>query len=387
MKFPHSGSQAVTPRCDAPDRLTPTAHLVIMNVMNARRRLLLWTVGGLIIVLLIAVPRLRGLLGGGPSSGGGGKDRRLPVAGVVLKPEKVADRILATGTVLADEEVELRSETSGRVVRISFTEGSRVAKGDLLLKIDDAELQAQLLKLDSQRKLAEDKERRRRQLLERQNISPEDYDIALNELNAIRAEIQLIEARIAKTEIRAPFDGVIGLRFVSEGSYVSPSTRIASLQDTRAVKVDFAVPERFAPELRRGQEIRFRIAGRDERFPGVIYAVEPKIDPSTRTALVRARAPNRGGSILPGGFAELELTLRTINDALMVPSEALVPGLEGQKVYVYRGGVAEERRVETGLRTDRTVQVTAGLAPFDTVITSGILQLVSGLPVNLSLRP
>jgi len=344
-----------------------------------------WIGGTAVLLLTLSSPRLRGLLGGSADSApGNGGDQRLPVTAVVLRPETVADRIFATGTILADEEVELRSETSGKVIRIDFREGARVRKGEVLVKIDDSELQAQLLKLDSQRKLAEDKERRRRQLLERQNISPEDYDIALNELNAIKAEVQLIEAKIAKTEIRAPFDGVIGLRFVSAGSYVSSETRIASLQNVSAVKIDFSVPERFARDLARGQEISFRLTGQNERFSGAIYAIEPKIDPATRTVLLRARCPNLRGTIMAGAFAEVELTLRVIPDALMAPTEALVPDLQGQKLFICRNGIADQRRVETGLRTDRSIQITSGLAPYDTVITSGILQLAPGLPVLLT---
>ncbi|MBP1654231.1 MAG: hypothetical protein H6Q28_787, partial [Bacteroidetes bacterium] len=181
-----------------------------------------------------------------------------------------------------------------------------------------------------------------------------------------------------------PFDGIIGLRYVSEGSYVSPQTRIASLQRTSSLKIDFSVPERYAGIVKPGQTIYFHVAGSDERATGAIYAVEPKIDPSTRTVMIRARAANPEGKLAPGAFAEVELVLREIPDAVMIPSQALVPDIEGHKVYVVEGGVARVRRVEIGLRTERDVQIVNGLRAADTVITTGILQLVPGAPVRIT---
>ena len=346
-----------------------------------------WVLIGIAVlaVVLLTSPRVHNLFSlANRSDEATPADNRLPVTAVVVRPERIVDRIFSSGTVLANEGVDLRSEIAGKVTGISFREGSRVQKGDLLVKIDDSELQAQLLKQDSQLKLAQDKEHRRRQLLERGNISPEDYDIALNELNAIRAEAQLIEARIKKTEIRAPFNGFIGLRFVSEGSYVSPETRIASLQNITIVKIDFAVPERYAQDLRPGAEIAFHLSGSATRFRGAIFAIEPKIDPTTRTVLLRARCPNPGEVIMPGAFAEVELSLKEIPDALMVPTEALIPDMQGQTVFLARGGVADQSRVETGLRTEKLIQLTSGVRPGDTVITSGILQLAPGMPVTLT---
>jgi membrane fusion protein (multidrug efflux system) len=339
----------------------------------------------LVILAFLGSPRLRQFLPwSGDSRASTERDPRLAVSAVVVRPQGVSNKVRATGTVLADEEVELRSEISGKVEKIHFSEGSRVRRGDLLIKIDDSELQAEREKFESQVNLAQDKERRRRLLYEKQNISPEDYEIVLNELNAIKAELQLVQARIQKTEIRAPFDGIIGLRYVSEGSYVSSTTRIASLQNVRRVKIDFSVPERYVRAVRKGQVILFKVAGHDEQFEGRIFAIEPKIDPATRSILLRAVSPNDRGLIVPGGFAELELVLETFPDALMVPTQALVPDDQGQKVYLYRGGVAEEARVETGLRTETEVQITSGIAEEDTVLTSGLLQVVSGTPLKLT---
>jgi membrane fusion protein (multidrug efflux system) len=353
--------------------------------MNKNLRTLLLLFGAVVILVLVSSPRFRQLFSGSPEGESvQTEETRLPVEALVVRPQALSNKVLTSGTVLADEEVDLRSEVSGTVRRIAFAEGGRVRKGELLVKIDDSELRAQLKRLESERNLAADKERRRRELYSKQNISPEDYQVALNELNAVQAEVELYEARIAKTEIRAPFDGTVGLRFVSEGSYVTPAIRIATLQDARRVKLDFAVPERYASTIRPGLTIRFHLSGTDETFEGIVYAIEPKIDPATRSLLLRARAPNPRGHLVPGAFAEIELVVEEIPNALMVPTQALVPDLQGQKVYVVERGAAREQRVETGIRTDTQVQITAGLAPLDTVITSGILQIAPGLPLDLT---
>lgn len=353
--------------------------------MKPRTRVLV--IGGILLLVAILVsPRLKLLSSPEqrPGGGSGQKDVRLPVTAIVARPGPLSNAIRATGTILATEEVELRSEIAGKIDRIIFKEGSRVQKGDLLLKINGDELQAQMQKLESQVKLAEEKERRRRMLFEKQNISSEDYEIALNELNSIKAELAYNRARFEKTDVRAPFSGVIGLRYVSEGSYVSSSTRIASLQNLEKVKIDFAVPERYAQVVQVGQSVRFTRAGSDQVYNGEIFAIEPKIDPQTRTLQVRAMAANPGGRLLPGGFAEVTLELEHFDAALLVPTQALIPELNGQKVFVAKGGKAVAAPVTIGVRTDARVQVLTGIQPGDTVITTGILQLAPGLPVQLT---
>ncbi len=353
--------------------------------MSKKLRNILIGIGAVVLVVLLTSPRIK-LFESNPQNPGGGQegDFSLSVEAIVLRPEKIDNKILATGTVLANEEVELNAEISGKIEHIMFKEGGRVQKGDLLLKINDAELQAQLLKLDFQERLTEDIEQRRKKLLENNLISPEDHEIALNELISIKAEIQLVKAQIDKTEIRAPFDGTVGLRYVSEGSYVSTDTRIANLQDAKHVKVDFSIPERYANSVRREQLIHFMIAGSDERYEGKIYEIEPKIDPVTRTLQLRAISPNKDGKVIPGAFAEVELVLQHLDSALMVPTEALVPVLRGHQVYLLKNGRAQPQSVEIGIRTETKVQITAGLQVNDTLITSGILRMVPGLPVRIS---
>ncbi|MEJ2504672.1 MAG: efflux RND transporter periplasmic adaptor subunit, partial [Ignavibacteriaceae bacterium] len=256
--------------------------------------------------------------------------------------------------------------------------------GDLLVKINDADLQAQLQSAKSRLELQKDTEYRQKQLLEKEAISQEDYDMTANQLQVNQAEVELIKAQIDKTEIRAPFSGIVGLKNVSEGSFVNNSTIIASLQNINPIKIDFSIPERHSSMVEVGDEINFTISGNNKKYIGKVYAIEPKIDPVTRTLQIRALCSNTGREILPGSFASVELVLKKIENAILVPSEALIPDIQGQKVFVYRNGIATPQQVETGIRTDKTVQLTSGVSEGDTIITSGMLQLRPGAPVKIS---
>jgi membrane fusion protein (multidrug efflux system) len=258
-----------------------------------------------------------------------------------------------------------------------------VKQGDSLLEIDDSELRAERQRALYRVELAERAEARQKQLLQDGVISSENYDVALGELNVLRSELQLIEAQLVKTTIRAPFSGIVGLRWVSPGSFLSPQTPIASLHDVDPVKLDFTVPERYASLLGPGDEISFRIDGIDRSFAGAIYAIEPSIDAATRSLRVRARCPNHDGLLVPGAFANVTVTIRSVADALTVPAIAVIPELGGAKVYVVRDGRAEPVQVTTGIRNDREVEITSGLETGDRVIVTGILQLQPGLEVEI----
>jgi membrane fusion protein (multidrug efflux system) len=305
------------------------------------------------------------------------------VQAVVLTATILHNSIRATGTLIASDEVELRSEVAGTIIQFAIKEGKRVKKGDMLVKLNDAELQAQLKRAQSRKTLAVAQEARQKQLLEIKSISQNDYDIALNELNSIKAEIELIQAQIRRTEIRAPFNGVIGLRYVSFGAYLTPTTRIASLVNLDTLKIDFAVPGQYAGLIKAGDVVRFSVQGYNETFMARISAAEPKIDAATRTMQVRAVCAN-GGNLVPGAFAELEMTLNDIPNALVIPTEALVPELKGQRVFVAREGKAKAMDVETGLRTERSLQIVRGLNAGDTVITTGLLQIRDGSPISVT---
>lgn len=310
----------------------------------------------------------------------------LPVYTHRVEPQTLREEVTATGAIRAGESIDLVSELSAKVVALNFDEGTRVNQGDLLVKLDDSELRAQFERARVRVELARLDAERQRELLAVQGTSQQNYDAAINQQHVLQAEADLIRAQLEKTEIRAPFPGVIGLRYVSVGSYVNTSTRIASLQDLGQLKIDFSVAERYMTRISPGANVRVSVAGRAEPLQAELYAIEPQIDPATRTIQLRARADNPG-TILPGAFATVMLTLQEIPNALLVPANAIVPGLNQQTVFVVQDGKAEPRRIQTGLRLARDVQIVAGLEPGAVVITSGQLQLQPGAAVRPVERP
>ena len=310
------------------------------------------------------------------------KAATLVVSTYLVTPSKLAERVSTTGELKANEEVELRSEAAGRLVALHFQEGEEVAAGSLLVKINDADLKAERQRTQVQRALAAQRAERVKALLDENTVSQQLYDEAAGAVKTLDAELELLEARIAKTEIRAPFAGRIGLRSMSEGGYVTSAMPIATLQDLDPIKLDFAVPEKYSGLIRAGAAIEFSVSGLDRKFSGTVYAVEPRIDSATRSVRLRARAANPERLLFPGSFAKVELVLNEQDDAVMVPTVALVPGLETTTLFVFEGGKAVSRQVETGQRTAADVQVTRGLKVGERVITSGLQQLRSGMPVE-----
>lgn len=318
---------------------------------------------------------------GGPSRG----SQKLLVSGVIMTPSLLENNLSITGGIIANESIELRSEINGIADRIYFQEGKSVRKGQLLLKINVDELMAQLKKAQYTEKLRKETEFRQRQLLEREAISQEEYDQSLTELQTSQADIQLLQTQIDKSNIRAPFDGVVGLRSISEGAYVTSSTNIAPFYSINPVKVEFAIPGKYANRISVGSEVSFTTDVSDKDYTGKVYAVEPKIDPNTRTLKIRAKSPNPDGELIPGQFVKIDLQLERKENVLMVPTEAVVPELSSSKVFVLANGLVSEKKVETGMRTSTDLEIVSGLNPGDTVITTGILQIRQGMPVNVSL--
>jgi membrane fusion protein, multidrug efflux system len=302
----------------------------------------------------------------------------------VVSPERLERKIKVTGTIRPNESVELRSETSGIVTKILFREGQKVNKGQLLISLDDVELHAQLEKLKIRKELMETSEFRNKRLLEREAISQAEYDITLNELNSIKADIKTLEVQISKKQIVAPFTGIIGLRHISEGSYVSNNTNIANLYSTDQVKLDFSVPGKYSEDIRSGKKINFTIEGNPSVFAGEIFAVEPMIDLSTRTLQIRGLAKNPDGKLVPGQFATIEIILETIESALMVPAISVIPEMDGHKLFRFSKGKATSVAISIGQRTDERVQVLQGISQGDTVLTSGILQVRDGSLVQIT---
>ena len=343
-------------------------------------------IGVIIIAVLIGIkfiffPSTSGQGGPQRGNGGGGPNN---VTAYIVKPEKISNEITASGTIRANEDVQLQPELSGKVVQINFKEGSKVSKGQLLIKLNDADFQAQYKKLQLQQELSEQTLKRQNQLLAINGVSQQEFDLAQSEFNALKADMDFQTAQILKTEIKAPFDGVIGLKNVSEGAFVTPATIIASIQQIDPVKIDFSVPERYFAYLKKDGEVIFSIEGIQEKLKGDIYAIEPKIDLTTRTVQVRAICPNSKGNIYPGAFAQVKIVLNDIADAFMIPTESLIPDVSGQKVFILKNGKSTYSRVETGIRTDTKIQITKGLQAGDTVLTTGIMQLKANSNVNIT---
>jgi membrane fusion protein (multidrug efflux system) len=314
----------------------------------------------------------------------GASAARVAVDAMVIQPQLLENKIITTGTLLANEEVQLKPEIAGRVTDVYFTEGSNVRKGEVLVKINDNELKAQLDGKKVEEKQASDLEARAHHLFDMKGISQEDYDKAANALKMIQAQREVIEAQLAKTEITAPFDGMIGLRYVSPGSFVTTSTLVATMQDVDPIKVEFSVPEKYAKSIKKGTGITMQVGDSPEEYQGSIYAAESKIDLETRTIKARAKIPNPKGDLIPGSFAKVEITLEKLPDALVVPSEAIVPELSGEKVFVCVNGKVKSVPVTTGIRTETSTQIVEGLNPQDTLILTGLLQLGDGKAVEIS---
>ncbi|MCJ7458385.1 MAG: efflux RND transporter periplasmic adaptor subunit [candidate division Zixibacteria bacterium] len=318
-----------------------------------------------------------------PARQSGTSGARVPVDAIVIQPQLLENRIYTTGTLLANEEVELRPEIAGRVTDVLFTEGSMVRKGDVLIKINDRELKAQLKGKEIEEKQASDLEARARRLFEVKGISQEEYDKTANTLNMIKAQKEVIQAQLAKTEIVAPFDGIIGLRYVSQGSFVSTNMLVATMQDVNPIKVEFSVPEKYVKQIKKGTEITVQVGDSEKEYKGVVYAVESKIDLATRTIKSRAKIPNPNRDLIPGSFAKVEIILEQLPHAILVPSESVIPELNGEKVFICINGKARSIPVKAGIRTETGIQIVEGLNPQDTLILTGLLQLSDGKAVEI----
>ena len=294
----------------------------------------------------------------------------LNVNAKVIKPQLLTDEFTTTGVLLPDEEVDLSFETSGKIVEINFEEGTPVKKGQLLAKVNDRQLQAQLQRLVSQLKLAEDRVFRQDALLKRDAVSKEAYEQVKTDLATLNADIEIVKANIE-------------FRQVSVGTYASPTTVVAKLTKIAPLKVEFSVPERYAKQIKKGTNLNFSVEGKLDAFGAQVYAVESAIDPNLHQFTARALYPNVNHILLPGRYTSVLLKKEEIPDAIAIPTEAIVPEMGKDKVYLYKSGKAEPVDIITGIRTASEVQVIRGLHMGDTIITSGTLQLRTGLVVKL----
>jgi len=325
-------------------------------------------------------------IGGGKESGKAAKPggSAVPVNVFVVGRESIENQIFASGTVLPNEEVMLMAEISGRLIKLNIQEGAYVQKGQLIAKINDRELKAQLQKVGFNQELAQKVEARQKKLLNVEAINLEEYDVTTNNIRVLDAEKEVIQSQLEKTEIRAPFSGKIGLKNISEGAYLAPGTPVASIVQSNPVKIDFAVPEKYAPNIRNGNFVKFNLDGDPSTYNAKIIAIDPKVDETLRTLRVRAVAQNPAGRFVPGMFVKIMANLDANKAAMMVPTEAIVPVLKGKKVFIVKNGKAQELMVTTGVRTDKRIQIIDGLQPGDSLITSGIIAIKANTAVKVN---
>ncbi|MCB2377670.1 efflux RND transporter periplasmic adaptor subunit [Hymenobacter sp. BT635] len=330
----------------------------------------------------------RGAAGGGKGgpggAGGRGGAQKLPVQVYVVQPTNLSDEVAATGSILADESVVIKSELSGKITSLNIREGQPVRKGQLLFSINADEAQAAIRKQQYNIQLFRDQEKRQRTLLDKEYISAQEYEQANNQLQTAQADLRALQASLDKAYVRAPFDGVLGLTTATVGTYVSPGSEITTLSRVRPVKIDFAVPGRFATKIRVGDVVSITDEGTNKKYDAKVYAIDPQIDPVSRTQPVRARYANANNELRPGAFVKVNLQLGESTDALQVPTEAVIPEASGYSVYTVADGKMVPKKVKIGIRSDKVIQITDGLAVGDSVIRTGILQVKPGDAVRVT---
>lgn len=302
-------------------------------------------------------------------------NKPLQVRGFVIVPQNLENSVRTSGTLVASEAVDLHTQVSGVITKLNIREGDHVTKGTLIVKLFDDDLQAQLKKLQAQLETAKRTEDRLKQLLAINGVNQQDYDNALTQVKSNEADIENIKAQIEKTEIYAPFDGVIGLRNVSLGAYITPAATIASLQKIDPLRLDFTISEKYAAVINPGNPVKFTVDGFSSPFMAKVFAVEPHIDETTRTIKIRALVQNADSKLLPGAFADIDLQLKNIDSALMVPTQCIIAEERANKIAIVKNGAAQFNIVQTGIRNDSMIQITNGAQAGDTVVTSSILYL------------
>jgi len=302
----------------------------------------------------------------------------------VVKPSLLIDEISVSGSLLAYEEVELKNEVPGRVVFLNLPEGKQVKKGTLLVKLFDDDLQAGLKKLQIQLAIQEKIHERQSELLKVNGISQNDYDQTGLELNSLRADIEVQKVLIRKTEVLAPFDGVIGLRNISIGAEVTPSTLLATIRSEDKLKLDFSVPEKYSSEIMPGMKIVFTMSNDEKQYEATVMATEQGIDISTRNLKVRAVVDNKSEHLLPGAFTDVNLRLNEKPNALLIPTQAIIPSEQDKSVIIAKNGKAHFTLVKTGVRRASNIEITEGLQAGDTIITTGLLFLKEGAKLSYS---
>jgi len=317
-------------------------------------------------------------------TGGPAKQPPVSVEAIIAKSQLLVTDIEVPGTLLAYESTEIHPEVSGRLVQLNVKEGSFVSKGALLAKLYDGDLQAQKRKLEVQLKIAAQTEKRQSELLKIQGISQQEYDLSLLQVHNLNADINIVNEEIRKTEIRSPYSGKLGFKNISPGAFITPAIIICTVSQLTQLKLQFSVPEKYSSEIKNGQDINFTVDGSPKIYRANVSAKEVFIEENTRSLSVRAIVKSQDPFLIPGVFAKVKIELGENNNAMMIPTEAVVPLGRKKQIFLYKNGKAIPAEITTGIRDSTNIQVISGLNFGDTVITTGLLFIKPGSDVKIS---
>ncbi len=343
-----------------------------------------WPGAAFLFLLLLAGACSSGEKKPSPATASNQPPKAMPVEAMIVSPRSLEADIEVPGTILANEATEIHPEVSGRITELHIREGQFVSAGFILAKLYDADLQARMRKLEVQLQIAEQTEKRQGELLKIQGISQQDYDLSLLNVKNIRADMDILKEDIRKTELRAPFSGKLGLKNVSPGAYVTPSTVLTTISQVDQLKLQFNVPERYSTQMKSGLAVNFTIDGTPGIFTASVMATQTDIEEDTRSLAVRALVKGKTTALVPGAFAKVRLTLGKDNQALMVPNTVIVPTGRKKQLFTYKAGQVVVADVSTGVRDSVNVQILQGLKAGDTVITSAVLFLRPGMDVQIA---
>ena len=314
------------------------------------------------------------------------KNKRLlsPIAStyIIVKDTTLTRLLHVSGSLFPQDEIAIAPEISGRIKRLFVNEGSFVKKGSVLVKLEDAELQAQLSKVKALIDLAEINAKREKELLKGGGTSAELLERADNTVITLQSDFQMLKAAIAKTEIKAPFSGTIGLKEVSEGSFVSPGTKISHLVNSSPIRIECSIPEKYTSLIKKNMKIQFHVYGNEQSFEAKISAINPMIDPISRTTKIIALYSNKKEECKPGAFADIEIPLSVEEKAIIIPNEAIVPDIRGLRVFLLKQGKAKPKPIEAGMRTASSLEIIKGLNIGDTVLVAGASLMKAGSRVK-----
>lgn len=318
------------------------------------------------------------------AAGKTGGGRAIPVTVALVKEEKVIDGVRAVGSLVPNEEVDIAGEIAGKIASINFKEGTQVKKGDILVKINDDDLQAQLKRYEFQEENIRKKLERQRILFQKEAVSGEMFDQVQTEYNVLLSDIEILKVKIDRCKIKAPFSGTIGIRSVSEGSYLQVGSKIARMVDYNTLKLEFAIPEKYINLPLVGSTVYFSGKADDKRYTAQIYAMEPKVEENTRSIVLRALYNNNGGNLRPGMSISVTIPTSSTTNSLIIPTEAVVPAMDSKSVWVVKDGKPVLTQIETGLRLADRIEVLSGLSVGDSVIITGLMQMREGSAIEVT---